>query len=192
MAKTDPKTVGRILTKALRHRPELLGIQVDAGGYCPISQLVKALRAHGYPVTEEEVLEIGKAQERLGLSPDGHRLRADYGSSIGLRLENQYKVGAEPPELLYHGTALEFLDSIRSGGILRHGAKGHPPRDHVFLTERPEVALRKGHRHGRPIALPVRAAALHRTGGLCYHAKNDIWLTYEVPAEYIDFTGILF
>ncbi len=85
-----------------------------------------------------------------------------------------------PPELLYHGTATRFLDSIRKDG-LRSGS-----RQHVHLSADPATAIAVGSRHGKPVVLTVQAGRLHRAGGQFYLSENGVWLTSAVPPEYLE------
>lgn len=186
--KRDP---ARLVVYALRHDPAFLGLTLDRQGYSSIQDLIKGLRLRGCPADEALILRISE-NERFSLDPSRTRMRADYGHTLGLRLEDMFPSDSTPPPVLYHGTALPSLDGIREEGILCFAVKGKKPRDHIFLTELPEVAMKKGARHGRFVVLPVRCDAMHADGYRFYHAKNDIWLTGRIPREYIDFSAMLF
>jgi len=180
------KIAGRLITRALRHDPDMLNLTLDKQGYCDVETLICQLNAHGCRADRELIEKIG-ANERFSFNEDGTKIRADYGHSLGLRLADMYPSPAEPPECLYHGTHADVLDSIREHGIVRF-AQMAKARDHIFFTEDYEVAVRKGGRHGESVVLPVRARQLSQDG-VCafYHVKNDIWLTEQtVPAAYID------
>jgi putative RNA 2'-phosphotransferase len=179
------KDIGRIVTRALRHDPEMLDLTLDKAGYCLVAELVDSLNRHGFAVDAQTIEKLGE-NERFGFSADHTKFRADYGNSIGLKLCDMYPQDSVPPEILYHGTAREFLDGIREKGILRLGVNGKKGRDHVFMTKSPQVAMKKGKRHGQGIVLPVRAREMYEDGYLFYHAKNEIWLTDHIPAQYIN------
>lgn len=183
--------IGRLLVAVLRHDPAILGITLDAAGYCPKEKLQKALKENGYPVSMEE-LDMILQNERFGQNASGNRVRVDYGNSLGLKLSDMYEKTQIPPKILYHGTSSDAVNLIKKNGILRFAKNGKKPRDHIFLTERAEIAVKKGRRYGTGVALPVFAEKMHQDGYSFYHAKNDIWLTDHVPAEYIDFANVIF
>jgi putative RNA 2'-phosphotransferase len=87
----------------------------------------------------------------------------------------------EPPELLYHGTATRFAESIRAQGLLPG------ERQYVHLSPTQLIAREVGARHGKPLVLTVRARELHNTGQPFYHSPNGIWLTQAVPSRFLVF-----
>lgn len=178
------KDMGRTVTKALRHNPEMLGLTLDQAGYCPVDDLIESLKVRGFRADVQAIEKLGE-NERFSFNEDHTKMRADYGHSIGLHLCDMYSADSEPPEILYHGTAYESLEGIKEKGIIRLGVNGKKGRDHIFTTELQAVALKKGSRHGKSVALPIRAHDMYENGYLFYHAKNDIWLTDHIPAEYI-------
>lgn len=181
----------RAVLRALRHEPSELGLTPDRAGYCRKEDVLRGLRRRGFSVDPAALEEMFRNQ-RFGFDPTGTRVRADYGTSLGLRLADMYPQPGSPPPVLYHGSSLPALPGIRERGVLPVGMRGHRPRDHVFLTERPEVALRKGSRYGRAVAIPVRAQEMSRAGLPLYHAKDDIWLAERVPPEFLNLSGLLF
>lgn len=185
------KDVDRVITKALRHSPQLLGITLDKAGFCHINDLIKGLNKHGYNVDKTLIEQIGK-NERFSFDKHHTKIRADYGNSVGLLLADMYESDEVPPSILYHGTSLDALDSIKQNGIIRF-AKIGKARDHILLTELKSVALEKGSSHGKGIALPIMAKEMYMSGYEFYHAKNDIWLIEDtIPTEFIDFENIIF
>ena len=110
--------------------------------------------------------------------PGGARIRANQGHSVPVELGYE---PAEPPEVLYHGTAEKYLPSIRRDG-LRRGA-----RHHVHLSPRPDTAAAVGQRHGRLVLLEVRSGEMHRAGLAFFRTPNNVWLTDSVPAPYLVF-----
>jgi len=86
-----------------------------------------------------------------------------------------------PPELLYHGTASRFIDSIRKDGLQRMG------RHHVHLSAETSVTVQVGARHGKPVLLTIHAGEMHRTAHVFYRSANGVWLVEHVPVAFIDF-----
>jgi putative RNA 2'-phosphotransferase len=115
-------------------------------------------------------------KQRFAYSADGNRIRANQGHSLPIDLG---LVPVEPPELLYHGTVLRFLDAIRRDGLV----KGK--RHHVHLSPDPQTATNVGQRRGQPIVLAIEAGRMFRDGHAFYRSENGVWLTDAVPAAYV-------
>lgn len=172
--------VSRFLSLVLRHKPETIGITLDRGGWARVDELLAGARRVGVPLTMG-LLQVVVAQndkQRFSFSEDGLRIRAKQGHSIpvDLGLEPQ-----PPPELLYHGTATRFLQSIRERGLLPGN------RAHVHLSLDVRTAVSVGKRHGRPVVLVVQAGRMHRDGLGFYLSENGVWMTRHVPVEYVIF-----
>ena len=88
-----------------------------------------------------------------------------------------------PPEILFHGTATRFIDSIKEQG-LRRGT-----RLYVHLSPDEHTAISVGRRHGNPVVLTVKALHMHEKGFKFFRSDSGIWLTNSVPAEYNIFPG---
>lgn len=177
----DPALVrtSKFLSLVLRHRPEQIGITLDAAGWVAVDELLAAARRTGFPLDratlERVVAENDK--RRFALSPDGQRIRASQGHSVGVDLGLEAQA---PPDVLFHGTAARFLESIRSEG-LKAGS-----RTHVHLSADEATARVVGRRHGSPVVLRVKAGAMHRDGHEFYRSDNGVWLARAVPAKYLE------
>ena len=105
-------------------------------------------------------------------------IRANQGHSVEVDLALP---PAEPPEVLYHGTAAHFVESIRATGL------NAASRQHVHLSADEATAIKVGKRHGKPVVLRIRAGDMHRGGTKFYLSANGVWLTAAVSAEFIAF-----
>ena len=117
--------------------------------------------------------------ERMELSDDGLRIRANQGHSLAnvdLKLDE-----AKPPQTLYHATVAAFLESIRATGLQKRS------RNHVHLSSDAATATKVGSRRGKPIILQVDAAAMHQQGHLFYLSANGVWLVDAVPPQHLTF-----
>lgn len=103
------------------------------------------------------------------------RIRANQGHSVEVELAYE---PSSPPEVLFHGTADRFLDSIRRQGLVRGR------RHHVHLSAERSIAVDVGRRHGRPVVLEIAAGRMHSKGHAFFRSANGVWLTDYVPAEY--------
>ena len=172
----------KFLSLVLRHDPGKIGLRLDDAGWAGVDALLSAAASAGVridrPTLERVVAENDK--KRFAFSEDGKRIRASQGHSVDVDLGLQPRT---PPELLYHGTATRFVDSIREQG-LRSAS-----RTHVHLSADEATAISVGQRHGRPVVLTIAAGRMHRDGHAFYRSDNGVWLTNAVPAQYIGFGG---
>lgn len=169
----------KFLSLVLRHRPGLIGIELDPAGWVSVAELLRACREHGRAITADELRRVvaGNDKRRFAFSEDGERIRASQGHSVAVDLGY---TPADPPEFLYHGTVEKFLPSIREGGL----KKGE--RHHVHLSPDEETARRVGRRRGRPFVLKVESGRMHRDGHAFFLSANGVWLTDHVPPAYLD------
>ncbi|MFD1558831.1 RNA 2'-phosphotransferase [Paraburkholderia silviterrae] len=182
--------LSKLLSKILRHEPELVGIRLDSQGWVSVDELIHAIeqtaRKAGAPkrlrtlptVTKELVLAVVTTndKQRFSLSPDGERIRAAQGHSIEIDLGY---AAVEPPAILYHGTAWNNWAHIAREGLRAQS------RQAVHLSADVDTATRVGARHGRPIVLVVDAARMHCDGFSFSRSDNGVWLTAHVPASYL-------
>lgn len=168
---------GRFLSLVLRHRPETIALALDAEGWARVSDIVDRADPK-LGLTETLIAEIvaSNDKQRFALSSDGNRIRANQGHSIEVDLG---LLPEEPPELLYHGTATRFWDSIAKEG-LRPGS-----RQHVHLSSDEDTAIAVGKRYGKPLVLTVASGEMHRAGHAFFVSANGVWLTPAVPSEFL-------
>ncbi len=164
----------------LRHKPEEIGITLDNAGWVLVSKLLAACNRQGFSITQQELEEVvcTSDKQRFAFSDDRLMIRANQGHSIAVKLD--YQVLA-PPEVLYHGTATRFLDSIKEQGLL----KGK--RQHVHLSSDEATAINVGSRHGKPVVLLLESMQMHKAGFVFYKSENGVWLTDHVPTAFIKF-----
>jgi putative RNA 2'-phosphotransferase len=168
----------KFLSLVLRHKPGLIGINLDSAGWVSVSELLRACQTHGQPLTFAQLHEVvmGNDKQRFSLSEDGQMIRANQGHSLPVELGYE---AAIPPNILYHGTVERFLPSIRAEGL----KKGS--RHHVHLSPDEETAQRVGRRRGKPVVLKVESGRMYRKGHEFFRSANGVWLTEHVPPEYL-------
>ncbi|WP_394616441.1 RNA 2'-phosphotransferase [Lentzea sp. JNUCC 0626] len=159
------------MSKALRHKPERVGLTLDPAGWVPVADLLNALG-----VSEADMLEVVARNDKNRFTVVGDRIRANQGHSVEVDLGLPTAV---PPEQLFHGTVAQYLDDIMRDGL-------RPMSRHdVHLSPDRETARRVGARRGRPLILVVDAAAMHADGLEFRLSTNGVWLTQHVPARYL-------
>jgi len=173
-------SVSKFLSLVLRHKPEEIGLILDANGWADVDDLIQRANQNGNRLTrsllEQVVAENDK--KRFAFSDDGSRIRASQGHSIQVDLALP---SSKPPGTLFHGTAARFIESIRAQGL--HSAN----RQHVHLSLDAETATKVGSRHGRPVILVIRAGEMAAAGHQFFLSANGVWLTERVPVEFIGF-----
>lgn len=174
----DLKKHSKFLSLVLRHDPGVIGVELDDAGWVDVGTLLDALQRRGPQITRERLIEIVETNDkrRFAFSEDLSRIRASQGHSIGVDLNLP---PSNPPETLFHGTAVKNLDSIRKNGLLRG------QRDHVHLSSDDETAAKIGSRHGKPLVLTIAAIRMAEAGFSFFISENGVWLTAHVPPSFI-------
>ncbi len=180
MASSVHIKISKFLSYVLRHKPEAIGLTLDAWGWADIDILLQKAREAGkFKTLDRSLIQKVVAtndKKRFVISQDGQRIRASQGHSIDVNLQ---LAPAEPPVFLYHGTATRFLDDILQKGLKRQ------QRHHVHLSQDIETAIRVGQRYGKPVILTVKAQLMYEQGFVFFLSDNGVWLTAHVPAAYL-------
>ena len=115
-AASELTTISKYISLILRHKPETIGITLDDHGWADVDALLEGIRRK-YPINREILEEIVRSdsKQRYSFNEDRTMIRANQGHSIQVDVELSE---AEPPEILYHGTAERFADSIEKQGLL--------------------------------------------------------------------------
>lgn len=182
---TDKERIktSKFLSLVLRHEPERIGLQLGEAGWVGVKELLQAIHRHGVSLTLEQLQHIVATSDkkRFAFSEDGQRIRANQGHSVEIDLQYPPQT---PPEVLYHGTAMRFLDAIRQSGLQKMD------RHDVHLSTETRTTVQVGGRHGKPVMLTIRAGDMHRAGFVFRCSANGVWLVNEVPPQYIDFPAV--
>jgi putative RNA 2'-phosphotransferase len=170
----------KFLSLVLRHSPETIHLNMDKNGWVNIDELITNANKYKNMHLNNDLIKIiveTNNKQRFKISDDGKRIRANQGHSIAVDLELESKI---PPDILYHGTANRFLDSIMKEGLKPM------TRQFVHLSLTEEIALTVGRRHGKPIVLYINAKNMYEDGYKFYLSENKVWLVDKVPVKYIN------
>lgn len=172
------KVVSKSISYVLRHRPDSIGIVLEAGGWVNVEELLAAFARDGRPLSREllEQIVAESDKQRYELSADRTRIRARQGHSVEVDLGYE---PAQPPDVLYHGTAAHFLESIWRQGLV----KGR--RHHVHMSTDQQTMRAVAMRKGKPVLLAIDARRMFADGHEFFVTGNRVWLTDHVPAEYL-------
>lgn len=178
---SDLTKISKYISLILRHKPEVIGIQLDANGWANVEALLAGI-GRKYPIDFEVLEEIVRTdnKERYSFNEDKTKIRANQGHSIQVDVELSV---TEPPEILYHGTAERFSASIEAKGLLPQY------RLYVHLSPDTATAEKVGRRHGKPVIYLVNAGQMRQDGYTFLLSANGVWLTKMVPAQYLKRLG---
>lgn len=180
MNEREKKQKSKFLSLILRHSPETIGLALDANGWVSVEELLTKTAKAKQSISFDELKEVVETNDkkRFAFSEDLSLIRANQGHSVTVDLKLDQKA---PPGLLYHGTAIKNLESIKKKGLI----KGE--RHHVHLSADKETAIKVGGRHGKPVVLSIAAMNMYQSGITFYQSENGVWLTDAVAVQFIDF-----
>ena len=175
------KETSKFIALILRHKPETIGITLDEHGWADVQDLIEGINSTGrnHHLDAELLEEIVRTDEkqRYSFNEDHTLIRANQGHSIPVDVELEEKL---PPDILLHGTGEKFTASIDEQGLIPKS------RLYVHLSSDIETAKKVGSRHGKPVIYSVDCKAMTADGYKFYLSANDVWLTKEVPAKYLN------
>lgn len=177
-ASTRLTRLSRLVALVLRHRPEEVGLSLDAGGYAPLDRLAQALATQpGWEsISPDDLLALARADSRRYEVRDG-RIRARYGHTVSVEEPGE---PAFPPEWLYIGIAPDALEEIASLGLRPAG------RQYVHLSSTPLAALEVGRRHAPDAVVVVVFARRASDAGVVFRrAGAGLFLTGAIPREFL-------
>ena len=167
------------ISYALRHAPWEYELEMNEEGWVPVEQLLDALhRTEKWSsICEADLNEmIEKSEKKRHEFADG-KIRAFYGHSMPMKILKEDKM---PPNVLYHGTARRFVESISKNGLLPQS------RQYVHLSQDIETAENVGKRHDdKPCILIIDAKTAWNDGVKIYFGNEKVWLADAIPSRYI-------
>lgn len=168
----------KFLSLVLRHKPETIGIHLDQNGWADVDLVLQGCLKKGLEADFDTLKEVVDTNDkkRFSFNDDFTKIRANQGHSrkVDLNLEP-----IEPPDILFHGTATRFWQSISEKGLTRMS------RQHVHLSKDEETARKVGVRHGVLLILKINSKLMHQKGYPFFLSANGVWLTDHVPVEFI-------
>jgi putative RNA 2'-phosphotransferase len=171
--------ISKFLSYHLRHRPELLGLELAPGGWVAVDRLLQAANKQNFSFTLAQLEQVvaQNDKQRFSFDSTGTLIRANQGHSVPVDLQLEAKI---PPPILYHGTSSQVAALIKQQGIKKMS------RHHVHLSSDINTAEKVGARRGKkPILFQVNASAMSQAGYVFYCSDNQVWLTEYVPFEYL-------
>ncbi len=172
---TSLSRLSKLLALFLRHRPEEAGLRIDAHGFVPLDEMLKAVQERYPEVVEADIHKLveGAPQQRFEINERG--IRAVYGHSFFVEMDGQ---PIHAPELLYMGCLRSEVERFRARGIKP------VDRYYVHLSMTRETAAERSHQPGDACVVEVRAAQA-QVAGHEFYQRGEVVLTLEVPAEFV-------
>ena len=170
-------STSKFVSLILRHKPETIGIQLDEHGWANVDELIAGISKtceFNREILEEIVRTDNK--QRFTFNEDKTKIRANQGHSIPVDVELP---AAIPPETLWHGTGEKYVNSILQLGLIPKS------RLYVHLSKDIDTAVKVGKRHGKEVIFQVATGQMYRDGYKFYLSVNGVWLTKEVPVNYL-------
>lgn len=167
------------ISYALRHAPWEYELEMDGEGWVSVEQLLEALhRTEKWSnICEKDLNEMIEKSEKKRHELASGKIRAFYGHSIPMKILKEEKM---PPNVLYHGTARRFLESINENGLLPQS------RQYVHLSQDIKTAENVGMRHDdKPCVLIIDAQMAWKDGIKFYFGNEKVWLADTIPSRYI-------
>ena len=180
MSDRESNSLGRMLALVLRHAPEKFGVDMDINGWVNTRELSEAIgnqRRNYHWLRGWHFEAIAKADEKGRYQVEGENIRATYGHSIEIELDLPTD---DIPEALYWPCEPTEAEAIVQLGI----TSGN--RNHIHLSKTIANALEAGHvRINRPTIIEVDTIRAIADGHTIYRAGTTVYLTDEVPPEYL-------
>jgi putative RNA 2'-phosphotransferase len=174
MSKND---ISKYIALILRHKPDAIGITLDEHGWANVDDLIAGIsKSYNFDGEMLEEIVAEDSKQRYSFNEDHTLIRANQGHSIPVDVELK-KVS--PPEILFHGSAVKYEQSIDDQGLLPKS------RLYVHLSKDYETAENVGKRHGSPVIYKVKAREMEQDGFEFFLSENGVWLTKAVPVEYL-------
>ena len=170
--------ISKYLSYHLRHRPDLLDLELASGGWVETEKLMIAAEKNNFSfsLTELKTVVEQNDKQRFSFDPTGKFIRANQGHSVAIDLALS---PLTPPPILYHGTHVTAVESIMQSGLSKMN------RHHVHLSTDLAIAAKVGQRRGKAVVLEIAAGNMTQDGFLFYRSENEVWLVDHVPAKYI-------
>ena len=180
---TDYTKLSRFLSLILRHKPEIIGIELDEHGWAEVAALIEGVnKKHTINMDILEKIVRTDDKQRYSFTEDRTLIRANQGHSILVDVELPI---TKPPKELWHGTAEKYVVSIEKNGLISKS------RLYVHLSVDIETAVKVGGRHGKPIVYKIDAEQMDKDGYTFYLSVNGVWLTKTVPVQYLQKSDIV-
>lgn len=181
--------LSKFLSLLLRHKPELLDLDMDTHGFVSMEELRRKIKRKQRwswitKTTIKDVVQTDpKGRFEIKERKDGKYIRATYGHSADLSVTIDYpEMKPKQRKFLYHGTKRRNLPSIRREGLKSKSRK------YVHLSAHKREAVKVAERRqGKNAILKILARKFIKNGGKIFQATQQLFLCRQVPPKFIMF-----
>ena len=167
----------RSLAYMLRHQPDEFDLEVDRYGWAELGEVVRALTERvGSPIEEDDVHEALAAADRPRYELKDGKIRALYGHSI----EVDPGDSDEPPDELFAVVRGRDVPNVERDGLKS------VRRTFIHLSLTKDEAREAGRRLARRYAVVTVMAADAWEDGVDFYDRTSIFLSEDVPTDYIE------
>ena len=172
--------ISKAMAGSLRHFPEKFGLDMDEQGFVSIPGFIAAMKK-SHPrykwLRPHHILAIINTDEKGRYQVCGDNMRATYGHTLELDLKHPTD---DVPEDLYYPTTPEEKEILLEMGLRPSDRKM------IHLSKTYEDALTAGKvRTDSPVILKIDTQGMISSGAEIQRAAKSVFLTREVPPEYL-------
>ena len=174
------KRLSHLLSKALRHKPQILNLELDEFWACDVQYLLEQLRKkHEYKDIElQDLYDMMDHIDKKRYAIESGKIRALYGHSFPIKIKYE---AIKPPMYLYHGTNFNAYQSIKKEGLCSM------KRQYVHLSNDLETAIKVALRSTKsPLILKINALDAYHNGVIFHYANDNTYLCDHLDIEYIN------
>lgn len=171
--------ISKFMSYVLRHNPK--GKPISKEGWMDLKDLLELLNNEfSHAIDQKDVERVVSENDKQRFKIKGDKIRASQGHTMEkINIELIPKI---PPDILYHGTKISILDIIKREGLKKM------KRHHVHLSaERKTAEIVARRWHQGILILEIDAKRMNFDGSIFYLSDNGVWLTDNVPPQYICF-----
>ena len=177
----ERNSLARMLALALRHAPEKFDLEMDINGWIDVKDIIRQFKQSGgkrfHWLRPHHFRAIVETDQKGRYEVRGNTIRATYGHTVEIELDLPTD---NIPDALYFPCDPEQTENLLDVGISPGG------RAHVHLSASIRSAAEAGHVHfPLPTILEVDTAQMNAAGETIWHAGITVYLTENVPAQYI-------
>ena len=171
----NSRRISKLLSLMLRHRPGEFDLEMDAYGFVPLDEVIRAVQNRYSEVEEEDVRELVEDSEQRRFEITEKGIRALYGHSISLELDGD---PVAPPDRLYLWCSAKEARRYRSEGVKSID------RFYVHLSLSREEAEVRSDQVGAPCVVEILAREAH-AGGIEFYPRGEVVLSRKIPPEFV-------
>ncbi|NLI73500.1 MAG: RNA 2'-phosphotransferase [Euryarchaeota archaeon] len=180
MSDQELERIGRTMAGALRHFPEKFDLHMDEQGFVPMREFIFAVKKNNpryHWLRPHHIIALIETDPKGRYQSSTDLIRATYGHTIDLDLRLPTD---DIPDELFYPTTEEETDIILETGLKPSDRKM------VHLSKTYADAFSAGRvRTDTPIILEIDTKRAIESGITIQKAAKTVYLTDEVPAEFL-------